>query len=638
MRARNHALNLARYALTVLAATALLVAGCKGRSVAQSGVATEERPTPVEVILAARGTIAETIEVTGTVQALHEVSVGSPTSEKITYLCGDEGDPVRAGQVVARLDCSDLDASIRQGETQVEGAKIRLAQAREGHTYKGITTQKGIETALTQVDSARTRLGQAQTGRDLLAKQVEDGIAAGKTRVEQARAQLEQARSGLGQTDESTEAGVKAARAGLESANAAYSDLKRGARTQEREQAQQRVHQAELQVDSVRRDLQRMRTLKEAGAVSQQTVDGLQLQYDTAVSQFEMAQQALSLISEGPTREQLTIAEQQIEQAKAGLATAEAARAQVEQQRQLVRAAEQSVTAAEIGLTDAENQRLSVENADADIEAATHALRTTEIAYEQAQAGEITVSVDEKEVAAAENAVKTAQALIGLYAAQRAKRTIVSPVDGTISRKHSDVGEICGMGSPILTIVTENALEFAATVSELDVSRVLAGDTVDVTVDGVPDAKIVGHIVSVLPAGDVASRNFTIKITVPGDVGVKPGMFARGQVRVKYAEDVVVVPRDVLLEHDGSFFAYAVQGGTAVRRDVVLGLEGVGVVEIVSGIDPGDQVVIHGKEALSDGATVEAQLLGEPGSGLTGADGDGGAAEPPGAENVESAG
>jgi len=611
MRARSPALDLARYALVALAVLTLLAAGCRGKKPAEPAQAQEERATPVEVILATRGTIAETIEVTGTVQALHEVSVGSSMSEKITYLSGDEGDPVRAGQVVALLDCADLDASIHQAQTQVEGAKIRLAQAREGHTYKDISTQKGIETARTQIDAARTRLSQAQTGRDLLAQQVDDGIAAARTRVEQARAQLEQARSGLGQTEESTQAGVRSARAAVESANAAYADLKRGARTQEREQAQERVHQAELQVDNVRRDLQRMRTLKEAGAVSQQTVDGLQLQYDTAVSQFQMAQQALSLIREGPTREQLTIAEQQIEQAKAGLATAEASRAQVEQQRQLVRTAEQSVTAAEIGLTDAENQRLSVKNAEADIEAATHALRTTEIAYEQAQAGEITVSVDEKEVAAAENAVKTAQALIGLYAAQKHKRTIVSPVAGTISKKHSDVGEICGMGGPILTIVTENALEFEATVSELDVSRVLPGDTVDVAVDGVPSAKIVGHIVSILPAGDVASRNFTIKISVPGDVAVKPGMFARGQVRVKYAEDVVAVPRDVLLEHDGSFFAYVVQDGRAVRRDVVLGLEGIGVVEIISGIEAGEQVVIHGKEALSDGATVEAQLLEE---------------------------
>jgi RND family efflux transporter MFP subunit len=610
-------LHLGLWAAAAAVLAALLAAGCgRGGGEAQAqenGAADQEAAIPVDVVVAALGDLVEVIEVTGTVEAVREISVGTAASDRVVYVAGDEGDAVTAGQVVVRMDTSDLDANIAQARAGVETARIRLEQAEEGHELVGINTDTNIETARSGLETARDRLSQAETAYDLTSRQVEDGIAQAESQLEQAGAGLEQARSALRQTEDTTEANIESAQAGLRAAEESYADLARGARSQEREQAQEQVRLAELQVENTRLELQRMISLKDSGAASQQTVDNARLAYDSAVGQLQIAQESLSLTNEGPTQEQLRIAETQIEQARQAVRTAEAARAQVDQQRQAVRTAEESVRSAEIGLRDARNRELTVQTAAADVEAAEEAVAQARALYDQAlDSSGPTIGVDEKEIEAAKAGLRSAQATLAIYQAQRAKRIVTTPVSGIISQRHVDEGEVAPMGGgPLLTIVTTDMLEFTATVSELDVNRITVGDPVDVTVDGLPGTEILGTVAEILPAGDVASRNFTIKITIPAGQGVKPGMFARGQVAVDAALSTVILPDETLLEESGEWMVYVIEGGIARRQSVTLGLEGVGVVQVTGGVSAGDQVVYRGKESLSDGTRVEVSETSE---------------------------
>lgn len=639
MSNRVHASRLAVGVLLAVLVAAAIASGCGRKPEAE--VAAEDvaqAASAVDVIQARLGTLAEIVEVTGTIEAIREVNIGSAASDRIVYIAGDEGDPVAAGQVVVRIDTSDLDASIAQAQAGVETARIRLSQAEQGHELVGISTDTGIETARSQLASTRERLSQVETGYELTVRQVDDGIAAAETRLEQARAGLEGARSALSQVQDTTEAGIQSAQVAVRAAEDAYADLARGARSQQREQAQEQVRLTELQVESTRRDLQRMTGLRDSGAVSQQTVDNARLAYDSAVSQLQISQQALSLTNEGATPEQLRISQAQIDQARQALRTAEAARAQVEQQRQAVRTAEEAVTAAEIGVRDAQNRRLTVGTSARDVAAAKEAVAGAEALYDQAVAASgPTIGVDEKEIEAARAGLRSAQASVGIYRAQRAKRTIVSPVSGIISKRHANEGEIASMGgTPLLTIVTADSLQFAASVSELDIDRVMVGTEVAVTIDGLPEARIIGRVAQVLPAGDVSSRNFTIKIAIPSGRGVKPGMFARGEVVVDAAEDVVIIPKDTLVEEAGSLRVYVVDGTVARRQPVEVGIEGVAVVEITEGVNAADMVVIRGQMGLTDGTQVTIDKTVEydvPDNGLNGAGpepttADAGAGEP----------
>ncbi len=625
------------YVVLVVVASVVIAGGCRRGAAQTDGGPEQELAVPVDTVEAQLGSLSETIEVTGTVKSLNEVSVGTTMPDKVTYLCGKEGDPVKAGQVICRMETKELDASIAQASALAEGARVAVEQARQGHTYQDVSLQNNISAAENRVQAARNQLDQARTARELLARGVEDGVAAARTQVAQAESGVQQAkiavdtaRLSLSQTETGSRSGVDAAEAAVRAAEASYANLRNGARSQERAQAEESVRQAELAVDNARRDLQRLAALRDAGAASQQTVDTAQLQYDTAASRLSQAQQALSLTREGATQEQLTIAQEQIAQAKANLLNARSGSDAVEQRRQAVaaaeesvRIAEQSLAAARIGLVDAENKRLQVRSADVDIDNAQKALEAAEIARNQAQAGEITLQVDEKEVARAVAALKSAQASVALYAAQRSKRILISPVSGRILARNADVGEIAPATMPVMTIVAEDTLEFEATVSELDVTRLQTGDAVDVTVDGAGEGTVIGRLVSVLPAGDAASRMFTIKVSVPAEGGVKPGMFARGQVKVRENPSAITVPKDVLIESGGSVLVYVVEDGVAKRRELRLGIEGDGVVEVVEGLTPGEQVVIHGKETLSDGVRVEARLVEgggpEPAADLTSA-------------------
>ncbi|MGI6350506.1 MAG: efflux RND transporter periplasmic adaptor subunit [Armatimonadota bacterium] len=607
MSTRIHPSRTTVGALLAALAAVLIATGCGRKPAPEAGMdEVGQASVSVDVVEAHLGKLAEIVEATGTIEAIREVNIGSAASDRIVYIAGDEGDPVSAGQVVVRLDTSDLDASINQAQAGVEAARIRLAQAEQGHELVGISTDTGIETARSQLASARERLSQVETAYELTVRQVDDGVAAAETQLAQARAGLEASRSGLSQTQDTTEANIQSAQAAVRAAEDAYADLARGARSQQREQAQEQVRLAELQVENTRRDLQRMMGLRDAGAVSQQTVDNARLAYDSSVGQLQIAQQALSLTNEGATPEQLRISQAQIDQARQALRSAEAARAQVEQQRQAVRTAEENVTAAEIGVRDAQNRRLTVDTSARDVAAAKEAVAQAEALYDQAVASSgPTIGVDEKEIEAARAALRSAQASVGIYQAQRGKRTIVSPVSGIISKRYVDEGEIAPMGgSPLLTIVTADSLQFAATVSELDVDRVMVGSEVTVTVDGLPNAEITGRVAQVLPAGEVSSRNFTIKIAIPAGQGVKPGMFARGEVVVGAAQDAVIIPKDTLIEEAGQMMAYIVEGNAAKRQTVTLGIEGVAVVEVLEGVNPGDKVVIRGQKGLTDGASV----------------------------------
>ena len=81
-------------------------------------------------------------------------------------------------------------------------------------------------------------------------------------------------------------------------------------------------------------------------------------------------------------------------------------------------------------------------------------------------------------------------------------------------------------------------------------------------------------------------------------------MSARVNVAVDAREDVIAVPDAALQAEDGQAYVYVVDQGTAHKRPVEVGLSGGGWTEILSGLAPGEQVVISGQAAVANGARV----------------------------------
>ncbi len=634
-RVRLRALSAVGAAVVAVTLVVFLAPGCK-RPGAAPGAAKggeEEKAVPVETARAVRDTVKRTIEVTGTIQAEDDVNVASVTTARIEWMIGKEGTRVSAGQPVVRLDSKDTRANLAQAQAQLKAAEARLVQAKKTVGLTDATAGSGVEQAQQAVETARARLQQAELNQSLIEKQTNEAIAQAQTALVVAQASARQAEEAIPQTTEATEASIAQAEAAIGAAEAQLADLKRGARSQQRRQAEEAVNQAQLNVDNAQRELGRLKKLKEAGAVSQSTVDAAQLSYDVASSQLASAKQALSLTEEGPTAEQIQAAAQNVAAAKSARDALLANRRLYTQRQEDLNKARQAVAQAESAVRVAEANRTQVDSAAREVLAARAALATAESGLRLSEASRVRVNISEDDVSAAQASVDAARAAVSMLEVELSKRTITSPVSGVVAQRMADPGEVANFGQALVRIVTSQILKFEATVSELEIGQVIPGMPVEVTVDGVPGRTFEGKVLTLHPAGDAQSRNFVVEVSVPRDDKIKPGMFASGLVPVEVAENAVAIPKDALVEVKDGYKVFVVEADVAKERKVVLGLQNRNRVVVLQGVNAGDEVVVSGQASLSDGTPIKRADLSAssspaaPGEATPSAEAPGGAAE-----------
>jgi RND family efflux transporter MFP subunit len=148
-------------------------------------------------------------------------------------------------------------------------------------------------------------------------------------------------------------------------------------------------------------------------------------------------------------------------------------------------------------------------------------------------------------------------------------------------------------------------------VSELDVAQLSPGDTVEVSLDALPDRPLRGRIRRVFPSADPTTRLVTVEVALEPGSQARPGYLARVRLRLDSRSDVPLVPASAVLSGAGGVeSAFVVQEGKAYRREVETGMVSRGRVEIVSGLEAGETVVVEGGNSLRDGAQVRA--VGDP--------------------------
>jgi membrane fusion protein (multidrug efflux system) len=185
---------------------------------------------------------------------------------------------------------------------------------------------------------------------------------------------------------------------------------------------------------------------------------------------------------------------------------------------------------------------------------------------------------------------------------------IVSSIDGIVNLKIASLGEHVNVApkDEILTIVQMDPLELEFYVPEAWMGKILLGSKVLFTVKAFPEEKFLATLQFISPTTDPATRNVKMKAVVrnPKD-RLKPGFFAEVTLQTGSCPDALVLPECALLSQEGKFFAYTVQNGIAHRKEVESGQRFDGKVEILKGIQKGEQVVIAGHEQLSDGTRVK---------------------------------
>lgn len=190
----------------------------------------------------------------------------------------------------------------------------------------------------------------------------------------------------------------------------------------------------------------------------------------------------------------------------------------------------------------------------------------------------------------------------------RKNSTILSPISGIVTARNFESGDLFAQ-MPILHIMQINRLKVMANVSEQYYTNVKVGDKVDIEVDIFPGEIFEGKVSRINPALDAATRTFGVEITIPnGRERLRPGMYARATFNMGVRENVMI-PDQALQKQVGSSerFVYVIKDGVAEYRFVKDGRRVGDMIEIIEGLEPGEEVATTSFTRLMSGQEVEVK-------------------------------
>lgn len=183
---------------------------------------------------------------------------------------------------------------------------------------------------------------------------------------------------------------------------------------------------------------------------------------------------------------------------------------------------------------------------------------------------------------------------------------VPSPLTGTITTLTAQLGATVSAQTSLGTVGILSDLLVESKVPETQVASVAKGLKADVTFEAFPGRVFSAVVDRVDPVIDTTSRTKTIRLRFLGAADpVNLGMFAKVKLYFANREPKVLVPQESVVTRLGKSYAFIVNGSTVVRREVTLGLTVDGVAEALTGVKPGEVLVVKGQELLDDGAKVK---------------------------------
>ena len=192
----------------------------------------------------------------------------------------------------------------------------------------------------------------------------------------------------------------------------------------------------------------------------------------------------------------------------------------------------------------------------------------------------------------ADAAVREAETLLGYT-------RVEAPFDGVITRKLADVGDLAAPGKPLLELEDSHTLRFEADVPEAVVSRLALGDRLPVRLATMP-LELQGVVSEIAPATDPGSRTFLVKFDLPATPSLRAGQFGRVAVPVG-GTSTLRVPASAVVVRGQMELVFVVRDGKASLRIVKTGKRLGDEIELVSGVEAGESLVVDDPAALVDG-------------------------------------
>lgn len=184
---------------------------------------------------------------------------------------------------------------------------------------------------------------------------------------------------------------------------------------------------------------------------------------------------------------------------------------------------------------------------------------------------------------------------------------LVAPISGVVTARNYDDGDMYSSVNPVLTIEQTNPVKVMVNISEVYYKQVFKGMPVDIELDAYEGETFYGKVTIVYPTVEQNTHTFPVEVTISNpNQKVRPGMFARATVNFG-DKNHVLVPDEALVKQIGAGdrYVYVYKGGKVSYNKVELGKHIGDKYEILSGVNPGDDVVIAGQSRLANGKEVE---------------------------------
>jgi membrane fusion protein (multidrug efflux system) len=197
------------------------------------------------------------------------------------------------------------------------------------------------------------------------------------------------------------------------------------------------------------------------------------------------------------------------------------------------------------------------------------------------------------------------QATANLAKLELSYTEIRAPIDGVISQRYVKVGNTIDVNAPTFQVTSLEPLVSYLHVPEREYRQIEAGQTASIAVDALQGVRFEGTVARISPVIDPLTGTFKITIEVSdASRRLKPGMFGRVSIVYDRHENALQIPRNAIIQEAGEPAVFIVENDTARRQVVRTGYVEGSRVEILDGLQDGEQIVLVGQTGLKDGSKV----------------------------------
>lgn len=524
-----------------------------------------EKTPDYNFVVAQKGEVIQEVSVVGRVKPARAADLAFEKSGKVSGVYAEIGQKVQTGQILARLENSELLAQLLQVEANLEAEEIKLTELKKG------TRPEEIQSARTKSAGAEQSLKDAEINlKNVLNKAAVDLRDTYENALSAAQKSVTVAKNALLaltdiQSAHFTDLSQESLFLGETKAQAALVLL--GAQNAGRWQSE---FISPLSGGA-------FGFVKEAATANhvQENIDQALQETIESLKKVKIALEAVPLTTKLTSTEKTNLITEQ-NNINAEMAAITQKQGAVETQKA---ANTNAIASAETNVNQAKNVLAGAED---------------DLVLKKAGA-------TEEQILSQKAKIKSSRAAVQNIRAQIEKTIIRSPISGFVVKQEAEAGEIASANTPIISLISETQFQIEANVAEADMAKVKIEDEAKLTVDAYGrDVVFQARVIAIEPAETIIDGLAAYKTTLQflqNDERIKSGLTANIEILTDKRENVIAIPQRAVIPKDGEQLVKILTDNKIQEIKIKTGLRGSdGNIEIIEGIREGDRVITFYKE------------------------------------------